>query len=106
MDKILNPQSIDDVVTLENFKGHCVTKALSEARGSKVKAGLQLGISQKTLFTYIKKYKIKWVERWIKEKRVVNELRDCFEYQFVNGKVELIVGEKLDNRTKRFYKGK
>ena len=104
-DPILNPQSIDEVVPLDDFKAHCVAKTLLHTRGNKVKAGLILNITQVTLFSYIERYQIKWVERWYQFTQPVRQLRDCFEYKTVGGDTRLAVGERLDNRYKRFYRG-
>ena len=49
-DPILNPQSIDEVVPLDDFKAHCIAKTLLHTKGNKVKAGKILKVSQKTLF--------------------------------------------------------
>jgi len=49
---------------------------------------------------------MKWVERWYRFTQPVNQLRDCFEYKTKGGDTRLAVGDKLDNRYKRFYKGK
>ena len=105
-DRIMNPQSIEDIVPLDDFKAHCVAKTLLHTGGSKVKTGLILGITQRTLFSYIERYQIKWVERWYQFVQPVKQLRDCFEYKTVGGETRLAVGDRLDNRYKRFYKGK
>ena len=105
-DPILNPQSIDEVVPLDDFKAHCVAKTLLHAKGRKVEAGRILNITQVTLFSYIERFQIKWVERWYRTVQPIRQLRDCFEYKTVGGDTRLAVGERLDNRYKRFYKGK
>ena len=105
-DPILKPQSIDEVVTLDDFKAHCIAKTLLHAKGRKVEAGRILNITQVTLFSYIERFQIKWVERWYRTVQPIRQLRDCFEYKTVGGDTRLAVGERLDNRYKRFYKGK
>ena len=105
-DPILNPQSIEEVVPLDDFKAHCIAKTLLHAKGRKVEAGRILNITQVTLFSYIKRFQIKWVERWYRTVQPIRQLRDCFEYKTVGGDTRLAVGERLDNRYKRFYKGK
>ena len=105
-DPILNPQSIDEVVTLDDFKAHCIAKTLLHAKGRKVEAGRILNITQVTLFSYIERFQIKWVERWYRTVQPIRQLRDCFEYKTVGGDTRLAVGERLDNSYKRFYKGK
>ena len=105
-DRIMNPQSIEDFVPLDDFKAHCVAKTLLHTKGSKVNACLILNITQVTLFSYIERYQIKWVERWYQFVQPVKQLRDCFEYKTIGGDTRLAVGERLDNRYKRFYKGK
>ena len=105
-DPILNPQSIDEVVPLDDFKAHCIAKTLLHAKGRKVEAGRILNITQVTLFSYIERFQIKWVERWYRTVQPIRQLRDCFEYKTVGGDTRLAVGERLDNRYKRFYKGK
>ena len=104
-DPILNPQSIDEVVPLDDFKAHCVAKTLLHAKGRKVEAGRILNITQVTLFSYIERYQIKWVERWYHFVQPVRQLRDCFEYKTVGGDTRLAVGDRLDNKYKRFYRG-
>ena len=104
-DPILNPQSIDEVVPLDDFKAHCVAKTLLHAKGRKVEAGRILNITQVTLFSYIERFQIKWVERWYRTVQPIRQLRDCFEYKTVDGDTRLAVGERLDNRYKRFYRG-
>ena len=104
-DRIMNPQSIEDIVPLDDFKAHCVAKTLLHTKGSKVNACLILNITQVTLFSYIERYQIKWVERWYQFVQPVRQLRDCFEYKTVGGETRLAVGERLDNRYKRFYRG-
>ena len=104
-DRIMNPQSIEDIVPLDDFKAHCVAKTLLHAKGRKVEAGRILNITQVTLFSYIERYQIKWVERWYQFTQPVRQLRDCFEYKTVGGETRLAVGERLDNRYKRFYRG-
>ena len=103
-DPILNPQSIDEVVPLDDFKAHCVAKTLLHAKGRKVEAGRILNITQVTLFSYIERYQIKWVERWYQFTQPVRQLRDCFEYKTVGGDTRLAVGDRLDNKYKRFYR--
>ena len=105
-DRIMNPQSIEDIVTLDDFKAHCIAKTLLHAKGRKVEAGRILNITQRTLFSYIERYQIKWVERWYQTIQPIRQLRDCFEYKTVSGDTKLAVGDRLDNRYKRFYKGK
>mgnify|MGYP003128147649 FL=1 len=105
-DPILNPQSIEEVVPLDDFKAHCIAKTLLHAKGRKVEAGRILNITQVTLFSYIERFQIKWVERWYRTVQPIRQLRDCFEYKTVGGDTRLAVGERLDNRYKRFYKGK
>lgn len=105
-DPILNPRNIDEVVPLDDFKAHCVAKALLHAKGRKAEAGRILGVTQKSLFTWIEWYQIKWVERWFHIMQPVKQLRDCFEYKTKSGVTKLAVGDKLDNRYKRFYKEK
>ena len=102
----MNPQSIEDIVPLDDFKAHCVAKTLLHTKGSKVKACLILDITQVTLFSYLKRFNIKWVERWFEVKQPVRQLRDCFEYQTANGETRVAIGERLDNNKKRFFKGK
>ncbi len=104
-DPILNPQSIDEVVPLDDFKAHCIAKTLLHAKGRKVEAGRILNITQVTLFSYIERFQIKWVERWYRTVQPIRQLRDCFEYKTVDGDTRLAVGERLDNRYKRFYRG-
>ena len=101
----MNPQSIEDIVPLDDFKAHCVAKTLLHTKGSKVNACLILNITQGTLFSYIERYQIKWVERWYQTIQPIRQLRDCFEYKTVGGDTRLAVGERLDNRYKRFYRG-
>ena len=103
-DPILNPQSIDEVVPLDDFKAHCVAKTLLHTKGSKVNACLILNITQVTLFSYIERYQIKWVERWYHFVQPVRQLRDCFEYKTVGGDTRLAVGERLDTDKKRFFR--
>ena len=103
-DPILNPQSIDEVVPLDDFKAHCVAKTLLHTKGSKVNACLILNITQVTLFSYIERYQIKWVERWYQFTQPVRQLRDCFEYKTVGGDTRLAVGERLDTDKKRFFR--
>ena len=105
-DRIMNPQSIEDIVPLDDFKAHCVAKTLLHTKGSKVNACLILNITQVTLFSYLKRFDIRWVERWFEIKQPVRQLRDCFEYKTVDGKVKLAGGERLDGHKKRFFKGK
>ena len=102
----MNPQSIEDIVPLDDFKAQCVAKTLLHTKGRKVNACLILNITQVTLFSYIERYQIKWVERWYRFTQPINQLRDCFEYKTKGGDTRLAVGDKLDNRYKRFYKGK
>tara|TARA_R100001163_G_scaffold6640_1_gene7342 strand:- start:42 stop:329 length:288 start_codon:yes stop_codon:yes gene_type:complete len=94
------------VVPLDDFKAHCIAKTLLHAKGRKVEAGRILNITQVTLFSYIERFQIKWVERWYRTVQPIRQLRDCFEYKTVGGDTRLAVGERLDNRYKRFYKGK
>ena len=105
-DRIMNPQSIEDIVPLDDFKAHCVAKTLLHTGGSKVKTGLILGITQRTLFSYLKRFRVRWVERWYVVTTPIRQLRDCFEYKTVGGDTRLAVGDRLDNRYKRFYRGK
>ena len=105
MDKIMNPQSIEDVVPLDDFKAHCVAKTLLHTRGNKVKAGLILNITQVTLFSYLKRFRVRWVERWFTVREPRKQLRDCFEYQTVGGETKLAVGKRLDNDKKKRFKG-
>ena len=104
-DRIMNPQSIEDVVPLDDFKAHCVAKTLLHTRGNKVKAGLILNITQVTLFSYLKRFGIRWVERWFEIKQPIRQLRDCFEHKTANGETRLAVGERLDNDKKKRFKG-
>ena len=103
-DRIMNPQSIEDIVPLDDFKAHCVAKTLLHAKGRKVEAGRILNITQVTLFSYIERYQIKWVERWYQFTQPVRQLRDCFEYKTVGGDTRLAVGERLDTDKKRFFR--
>ena len=103
-DRIMNPQSIEDIVPLDDFKAHCVAKTLLHTKGSKVNACLILNITQVTLFSYIERYQIKWVERWYQFVQPVKQLRDCFEYKTVGGNTRLAVGERLDTDKKRFFR--
>ena len=105
MDKIMNPKSIEDIVPLDDFKAHCVAKTLLHTGGSKVKTGLILNITQRTLFSYLKRFKVKWVEKWFIIKEPSRQLRDCFEYETASGETRLAVGERLDNNKKRRFKG-
>ena len=105
MDKIMNPQSIEDIVPLDDFKAHCVAKTLLHTKGNKVKAGLILNITQVTLFSYLKRFRVRWVERWFTVREPRRQLRDCFEYQTVGGDTRLVVGERLDNDKKKRFKG-
>ena len=105
MDKIMNPQSIEDIVPLDDFKAHCVAKTLLHTKGNKVKAGLILNITQVTLFSYLKRFRVRWVERWFTINEPRRQLRDCFEYQPVGGETKLAVGERLDNDKKKRFKG-
>ena len=100
----MNPQSIEDIVPLDDFKAHCVAKTLLHTKGSKVNACLILNITQVTLFSYIERYQIKWVERWYQFVQPVRQLRDCFEYKTVGGDTRLAVGERLDTDKKRFFR--
>ena len=104
-DRIMNPQSIEDIVPLDDFKAHCVAKTLLHTKGSKVNACLILNITQVTLFSYIERYQIKWVERWYQFVQPVKQLRDCFEYKTVGGDTRLAVGERLDTDKKKRFKG-
>ena len=104
-DPILNPQSIDEVVTLDDFKAHCIAKTLLHTKGNKVKAGLILNITQVTLFSYLKRFRVRWVERWFTIREPRKQLRDCFEYQTVGGETKLAVGKRLDNDKKKRFKG-
>ena len=104
-DRIMNPQSIEDIVPLDDFKAHCVAKTLLHTGGSKVKTGLILGITQRTLFSYLKRFRVRWVERWYVVTTPTRELRDCFEYETTSGETRLAVGERLDNDKKRRFKG-
>ena len=103
-DRLMNPQSIEDIVPLDDFKAHCVAKTLLHTKGSKVNACLILNITQVTLFSYIERYQIKWVERWYQFVQPVKQLRDCFEYKTVGGDTRLAVGERLDTDKKRFFR--
>ena len=103
-DRIMNPQSIEDIVPLDDFKAHCVAKTLLHTKGSKVNACLILNITQVTLFSYIERYQIKWVERWYHFVQPIRQLRDCFEYKTVGGDTRLAVGERLDTDKKRFFR--
>ena len=103
-DRIMNPQSIEDIVPLDDFKAHCVAKTLLHTKGSKVNACLILNITQVTLFSYIERYQIKWVERWYQFVQPVKQLRDCFEYKTIGGDTRLAVGERLDTDKKRFFR--
>ena len=103
-DRIMNPQSIEDIVPLDDFKAHCVAKTLLHTKGSKVNACLILNITQVTLFSYLERYQIKWVERWYQFVQPVRQLRDCFEYKTVGGDTRLAVGERLDTDKKRFFR--
>ena len=105
MDKILNPQSIEDVVPLDDFQAHCIAKTLFHTKGNKVKAGLILNITQVTLFSYLKRFRVRWVERWFTIREPRKQLRDCFEYQTVGGETRLAVGKRLDNDKKKRFKG-
>ena len=105
-DRIMNPQSIEDIVPLDDFKAHCVAKTLLHTKGSKVKAGLILNITQVTLFSYLKRFDIKWVERWFTVPEPRRQLRDCFEYKTVSGETRVAIGERLDNDKKRRFKGR
>jgi len=105
VDKIMNPQSIEDIVPLDDFKAHCVAKTLLHTKGNKVKAGLILNITQVTLFSYLKRFRVRWVERWFTVREPRRQLRDCFEYQTVGGDTRLVVGERLDNDKKKRFKG-
>ena len=105
MDKIMNPQSIEDVVPLDDFKAHCIAKTLLHTKGNKVKAGLILNITQVTLFSYLKRFRVRWVERWFTIREPRRQLRDCFEYQTVGGETRLAVGKRLDNDKKKRFKG-
>ena len=104
-DPILNPQSIDEVVTLDDFKAHCVATTLLHTGGSKVKTCLILDITQRTLFCYLKRFRVQWVERWYRTVQPIRQLRDCFEYKTVGGDTRLAVGERLDNDKKKRFKG-
>tara|TARA_A100001201_G_scaffold109163_1_gene93387 strand:+ start:274 stop:579 length:306 start_codon:yes stop_codon:yes gene_type:complete len=101
----MNPQSIEDIVPLDDFKAHCVAKTLLHTKGNKVKAGLILNITQVTLFSYLKRFRVRWVERWFTVREPRRQLRDCFEYQTVGGETRLVVGERLDNDKKKRFKG-
>ena len=103
-DRIMNPQSIEDIVPLDDFKAHCVAKTLLHAKGRKVEAGRILNITQVTLFSYIERFQIKWVERWYRTVQPIRQLRDCFEYKTVGGDTRLAVGERLDTDKKRFFR--
>ena len=103
-DRIMHPHSIEDIVPLDDFKAHCVAKTLLHTKGSKVNACLILNITQVTLFSYIERYQIKWVERWYQFVQPVRQLRDCFEYKTVGGDTRLAVGERLDTDKKRFFR--
>ena len=103
-DRIMNPQSIEDIVPLDDFKAHCVAKTLLHTKGSKVNACLILNITQVTLFSYIERYQIKCVERWYQFVQPVKQLRDCFEYKTIGGDTRLAVGERLDTDKKRFFR--
>ena len=105
MDRIMNPQSIEDVVPLDDFKAHCIAKTLLHTKGNKVKAGLILNITQVTLFSYLKRFRVRWVERWFTIRAPRKQLRDCFEYQTVGGETKLAVGKRLDNDKKKRFKG-
>ena len=104
-DRIMNPQSIEDIVPLDDFKAHCVAKTLLHTKGSKVKTCLILDITQRTLFSYLKRFRVQWVERWFTVRQPSKELRDCFQYQTVSGETRLAVGKKLDSDKKRFFRG-
>ena len=106
MDKIMNPQSIEDVVPLDDFKAHCIAKTLLHTKGNKVKAGKILKVSQRTLFSYLKRFRVRWVERWFTVREPSRQLRDCFEYQTVTGETRLAIGERLDKDKKKFFRGK
>ena len=103
-DRIMNPQSIEDIVPLDDFKAHCVAKTLLHTGGSKVKTCLILDITQRTLFSYLKRFRVQWVERWYHFVQPVRQLRDCFEYKTVGGDTRLAVGERLDTDKKRFFR--
>ncbi len=105
MDKIMNPQSIEDVVPLDDFKAHCIAKTLLHTKGNKVKAGLILNITQVTLFSYLKRFRVRWVERWFTVREPSRQLRDCFEYETTSGETRLAVGKRLDNDKKKRFKG-
>ena len=105
MDRIMNPQRIEDVVPLDDFKAHCIAKTLLHTKGNKVKAGLILNITQVTLFSYLKRFRVRWVERWFTIREPRKQLRDCFEYQTVGGETKLAVGKRLDNDKKKRFKG-
>ena len=105
MDRIMNPQSIEDVVPLDDFKAHCIAKTLLHTKGNKVKAGLILNITQVTLFSYLKRFRVRWVERWFTINEPRRQLRDCFEYQTVGVETKLAVGKRLDNDKKKRFKG-
>ena len=105
MDRIMNPQSIEDVVPLDDFKAHCIAKTLLHTKGNKVKAGLILNITQVTLFSYLKRFRVRWVVRWFTIREPRKQLRDCFEYQTVGGETKLAVGKRLDNDKKKRFKG-
>ena len=105
MDRIMNPQSIEDIVPLDDFKAHCIAKTLLHTKGNKVKAGLILNITQVTLFSYLKRFRVRWVERWFTVREPSRQLRDCFEYETTSGETRLAVGERLDNNKKRRFKG-
>ncbi len=105
MDKIMNPQSIEDIVPLDDFKAHCVAKTLLHTKGNKVKAGLILNITQVTLFSYLKRFRVRWVERWFTINEPRRQLRDCFEYKTTSGETRLAVGKRLDNDKKKRFKG-
>ena len=103
-DRIMNPQSIEDIVPLDDFKVHCVAKTLLHTKGSKVKTCLILDITQRTLFSYLKRFRVQWVERWFTVRQPSKELRDCFQYQTASGETRLAVGKKLDSDKKRFFR--
>jgi len=105
MDRIMNPQSIEDVVPLDDFKAHCIAKTLLHTKGNKVKAGLILNITQVTLFSYLKRFRVRWVERWFTVREPSRQLRDCFEYETTSGETRLAVGKRLDNDKKKRFKG-
>jgi len=76
---ILNPETVTEVVTLEQLKVHYITLTVANSNGNMAKAAKKLKISVATVKEYCKFYKVKWV--WKDMPHIVMKPTLVFEYE-------------------------